>query len=1423
MMEDSATDNDRKSGRPLRWDDFWSGVVRRHESKTDVRFLEITDTFPVLSSSPDRPPWSYSLILPAGVPATGEIPLTSDPTGRSADEIVPQVFDEVLIHFWNSLPEDPIHLVYSLFRRGFIREKTFISMVFREDAVLASTFQQAREWLADAKQPEPSPHDLIYAFLEMLRFREIEIRVEEDPVDSRQDHDGKFLVAEALKSDFAEFMHERYIPGTWTELSDYEHLPRYLLASGYASGKRVLDFACGVGFGSLLMAENARSVLAVDTSKDAIEWGRRFYRHPNLHFAFNDDLATSLPPKSFDLAVCFEVIEHLPTEQQKTLVDSFRRLLTDDGLLLISTPNPRATELYDSNPFHLAELRRDEFESLLRSRFGFVAISEQRALSAVMFGGIGDDNPTFSGFFDAPASQQGHSVLNWVAACSKSVEVIPPSAVFLDPKSEVIQQRIASIRQLDQLRLKGREQATQLSTYRTLVSQQQEELNKYQAQAEALVAEKKILTGKIQQLEQQLKRREEENKQQDLALREARRVYHSITTSLSWRLTRPLRALRDAGAVSINKVQRRVNLPLSAAKLGLDPYTSHLATLIRRSEFFDVDVYEATAEARAQGLDPALHYVLVGEQRGIKPSPAFDPVYYGERYPDIAAWGGNRLGHYLETGKAEGRRALPLADTLTLPAVGIKADRPIVLILIHEASRTGAPILGWNIARALSGKANVVAVLMREGLLEPAFGDVAAAVVGPMGDEIFKPAEASRLAPRLAAVYQPLYAIANSVETRALAVELAEQGIPVIALAHEFSGYTKPAGSLQLLYERAAEVIFSADIVRRSSETDYPFLRLRRTHVLPQGQSEVPRSREPTSDRKQTETDREIKSRLRPDAAKGDLVVVGMGFVDWRKGVDLFIGTATSILAREPKTPVRFIWIGHGYRVVDALDVSCYLSEQVTRSHLADRFEFMDAVDDIESIYQEADILFLSSRLDPLPNVSIDATLRGIPVVCFAEASGMAEILVSNDETRELVVPHLDVGAAAALIGSLATDRDKLRRLGNAVRELARGRFDMRTYVAALDELGRRANKAAEQEKADIAAIIAAGAFDLPLYLGARAPFVELTAAVQEYSRVARKIDYERVPAPGAYTRRPLAGFNPVTYALQNPNYDARTGGNPLAHYLRAGRPTGPWMHPVFRVEPPDDSARPLATPDSSKLRIILHGHFHYTDHVDDFLRALAVNMHACELILTTNSAEKVEEIRTALKNCQAEADIRVVPNRGRDIGPFLRVLEEAIGNCDLLGHVHGKRSLKTTNVDIDFGDRWRTFLWQHLIGDEMPMVDFIKHKFAEDSTLGLIFPEDPHLIGWEENFEISQELATRMALRVPLPPNVDFPVGTMFWTRPEALAPLLRLALTWDDYPPEPLPIDGTMLHALERLLPLVAEDAGYHYATTYLPRFVR
>jgi lipopolysaccharide biosynthesis protein len=58
-----------------------------------------------------------------------------------------------------------------------------------------------------------------------------------------------------------------------------------------------------------------------------------------------------------------------------------------------------------------------------------------------------------------------------------------------------------------------------------------------------------------------------------------------------------------------------------------------------------------------------------------------------------------------------------------------------------------------------------------------------------------------------------------------------------------------------------------------------------------------------------------------------------------------------------------------------------------------------------------------------------------------------------------------------------------------------------------------------------------------------------------------------------------------------------------------------------------------------------------------------------------------------------------------------------------------------------------------------------------------------------------------------------------MFWARPEALQPLFDLDLTWQDYPEEPLPLDGTILHAIERLLPFVARRTGFRFATTHIP----
>ena len=62
-----------------------------------------------------------------------------------------------------------------------------------------------------------------------------------------------------------------------------------------------------------------------------------------------------------------------------------------------------------------------------------------------------------------------------------------------------------------------------------------------------------------------------------------------------------------------------------------------------------------------------------------------------------------------------------------------------------------------------------------------------------------------------------------------------------------------------------------------------------------------------------------------------------------------------------------------------------------------------------------------------------------------------------------------------------------------------------------------------------------------------------------------------------------------------------------------------------------------------------------------------------------------------------------------------------------------------------------------------------------------------------------------------------------MFWARSKALKPLFDLNLGWNDYPEEPVPIDGSMLHAIERMLPLVTESSGYECMVTNIPGITR
>jgi len=180
-------------------------------------------------------------------------------------------------------------------------------------------------------------------------------------------------------SPLLEWTGERYLPWLEEAAIGYEHLHRYAYATQFVRNKRVLDLACGEGYGSCLLARTAESVVGIDIDKRAIKHARNKYIKQNLEFKVGS--ITEIPIAGthlFDVAVCFEALEHV--EDHQKLLSEVKRLLSPDGVFIVSTPNKKVytDEPQFNNPFHVHELYFDEFRDLFEKYFKNVKFLGQR-------------------------------------------------------------------------------------------------------------------------------------------------------------------------------------------------------------------------------------------------------------------------------------------------------------------------------------------------------------------------------------------------------------------------------------------------------------------------------------------------------------------------------------------------------------------------------------------------------------------------------------------------------------------------------------------------------------------------------------------------------------------------------------------------------------------------------------------------------------------------------------------------------------------------------------------------------------------------------------------------------------------------------------------------------------------------------------
>ncbi|HKJ18056.1 MAG TPA: class I SAM-dependent methyltransferase [Xanthomonadales bacterium] len=176
-----------------------------------------------------------------------------------------------------------------------------------------------------------------------------------------------------------DFDGERFTPENVREIW-YEHMHRYAFAAPMVAGLDVLDAACGEGYGAAMLSATAHSVKGVDVASKAIEHAKCRYDLPNLDYQQADCCNLPFEDHAFDCIVSFETIEHL--EGQSKMLSEFRRVLKPTGFLLISSPDKAVYSEQQGfdNPFHVRELYRHEFETLLESEFPVCRFFGQKLL-----------------------------------------------------------------------------------------------------------------------------------------------------------------------------------------------------------------------------------------------------------------------------------------------------------------------------------------------------------------------------------------------------------------------------------------------------------------------------------------------------------------------------------------------------------------------------------------------------------------------------------------------------------------------------------------------------------------------------------------------------------------------------------------------------------------------------------------------------------------------------------------------------------------------------------------------------------------------------------------------------------------------------------------------------------------------------------
>lgn len=243
--------------------------------------------------------------------------------------------------------------------------------------------------------------------------------------------------------------------------------------------------------------------------------------------------------------------------------------------------------------------------------------------------------------------------------------------------------------------------------------------------------------------------------------------------------------------------------------------------------------------------------------------------------------------------------------------------------------------------------------------------------------------------------------------------------------------------------------------------------------------------------------------------------------------------------------------------------------------------------------------------------------------------------------------------------------------------------------------------------------------------------------------------------------------------------------------------------------------------------RICVLIHLHYDDKIYQYEKYIKNIPEQIDILITYSNPKIYQQMKTIASGMRNNFILIEKKNRGRDISALLVAAREKILEYDIICFLHDKKS-KDVMLQKDT-DEWIYSLWENSLSSK-EYIENIISIFENNGRVGVLTPplyfgnvfSAEYIDQWGDNYDILKELLIETGVeRIPTNKSFIKSFGTVFWARTDALRKLLKKDWQYEDFDEEPLAIDGTISHAIERGICFYAEDVGYECHTVMTKQY--